>query len=80
MTAQDLSEKWEIPLSTVYRKLRLLQDAGLVEESTEIRMDGKHTSRYRLNFEEVVIRLTKDEFQTHISQGDKPKFTDRLRQ
>lgn len=59
-TASELSEECDIPLSTTYRKLELLTDADLLEESTEIRRDGQHTTRYALAFDEVSVRLTDD--------------------
>lgn len=58
MTASELSDACDIPLSTTYRKLELLTDAALLSESTEIRRDGQHTTRYTLAFEEIRVRLT----------------------
>lgn len=60
MTANELSEACDIPLSTMYRKLDQLTEASLVTESTEIRQGGQHTTRYELDFTEVVIRLSED--------------------
>lgn len=60
MTASELSDACEIPLSTTYRKLELLTDAALLSESTEIRRDGQHTTRYTLAFEEIRVRLTEN--------------------
>lgn len=60
MTANDLSEVCEIPVSTMYRKLDLLSDASLVEEQIDIRPDGRHTTRYVLAFGEVRIALDDD--------------------
>ena len=50
-TANEVSERCDIPLSTTYRKLDLLTDAGLLEEGTEIRSDGHHTTTYTVAFE-----------------------------
>jgi DNA-binding transcriptional ArsR family regulator len=61
MTAKELTDACDIPLSTMYRKLALLGDASLVNERTEIRQDGQHTTRYALAVEEV--RITLDETQ-----------------
>ncbi|WP_101296438.1 transcriptional regulator [Halegenticoccus soli] len=58
MTASELSEQCDIPLSTTYRKLDLLTDASLLAERTEIRSDGHHTTRYELGFQSVVVALT----------------------
>ncbi|MFB6137751.1 MAG: helix-turn-helix domain-containing protein [Halobacteriaceae archaeon] len=60
MTANELSEATDVPLSTMYRKLELLTDASLLEERIDIRSDGRHTTRYALAFEEVRIALDED--------------------
>ncbi|WP_129115039.1 winged helix-turn-helix domain-containing protein [Halegenticoccus tardaugens] len=60
MTASELSERCDIPLSTTYRKLELLTDASLLAERTEIRSDGHHTTRYDVGFRSVVVTLTDD--------------------
>jgi DNA-binding transcriptional ArsR family regulator len=69
MTASEISEASDIPLSTTYRKLELLEDAALLFERTEIRPDGQHASKYEIDFEEVVIALTEQrEFDAEISR------------
>ncbi|MEF8938045.1 winged helix-turn-helix domain-containing protein [Halobacteriaceae archaeon SHR40] len=60
MTAEEISEVTDIPLSTTYRKLDRLTDAGLLEEGVEVRKDGQHVSRYILVFDEVSIGLSDD--------------------
>ncbi len=57
MTASEISDVSGVPLSTTYRKLELLDEASLLSESTEIRSDGRHTSRYAVDFEEVRVVL-----------------------
>jgi len=57
MTAKEIAEEADVPLSTTYRKLDLLTAASLLEEGTELRRDGRHTSRYRVDFEEVSFAL-----------------------
>lgn len=60
MTASELSESCDVPLSTAYRKLNLLTEASLLEEQTEVRRDGHHTKRYRIAFQEVNIMLDEE--------------------
>ena len=60
MTAADLTARCDIPQSTLYRKLELLNEATLLEESTEIRKDGHHASRYVVAFEEITLFLEED--------------------
>ena len=59
-TADELADASGIARSTVYRKLDTLADAGLVEEQTEVRSDGHHTTRYVLDFEAVHVLLDDD--------------------
>jgi DNA-binding transcriptional ArsR family regulator len=69
MTANDISDAADVPLSTTYRKLDLLTEASLLEEGTEVRSDGQHASRYAVAFEEVVIALSEHrEFETDITR------------
>ena len=69
MTAAELSEATEIPQSTTYRKLDQLSEASLLEELTEIRSDGHHTTRYALAFENVEVGLDEDrEFTVEITR------------
>ena len=58
MTASQLSETCDIPLSTMYRKLDLLTDAELLDEGTQIRADGHHATTYEVAFDAVRIELT----------------------
>jgi DNA-binding transcriptional ArsR family regulator len=58
MTATQLADACDIPQSTLYRKLDLLSEASLLTEIPTIRSDGKHTSRYRVEFESVQFQLT----------------------
>ncbi|WP_276302519.1 transcriptional regulator [Halorussus lipolyticus] len=69
MTASEISDATDIPLSTVYRKLDALTDASLLSELTEVRSDGHHTTRYDLDFDEVSLSLTDEqEFDVAVSR------------
>ncbi len=57
MTANELSDACDIPLSTMYRKLDTLSEASLVTETTQIRQGGQHTTRYELDFTEISVLL-----------------------
>ena len=58
LTAGEVSEECDIPMSTTYRKLDLLSEAQLVAESVDVRQDGHHATRYRTDFEDVILSLT----------------------
>jgi len=57
LTANEVSEAHDLPLSTTYRKLDLLTEAGLLEERTRISQSGKHASEYTRLVDDVVISL-----------------------
>nr|WP_049890619.1 helix-turn-helix domain-containing protein [Halogeometricum borinquense] len=57
LSASEVSEACDLPLSTTYRKLDQLTDAGLLEERTRIRRSGKHASEYARLVEDMVISL-----------------------
>lgn len=68
-TARDLSEACDMPLSTTYRKLELLSTASLVDERTQIRSGGHHTTQYALDFDAVQIAVDDArEFEVSISR------------
>lgn len=60
LSASELSEACDLPLSTTYRKLDLLTDAGLLEERTRIRQSGKHANEYSRLVEEVLVSVGAD--------------------
>jgi len=67
-TASDLSEECDIPLSTTYRKLEKLTDASLLRESTDIRRDGQHTTRYSVSFDTVTVSIDRED-----DEADEPR-------
>lgn len=78
MTAEEVSAACDIPSSTTYRKLDLLSEAGLVAESIEVRADGHHTTRYRPDFERVVVTLTEGHDLTVLVKRRTDDAADRL--
>lgn len=60
LSASEISEQLDLPLSTTYRKLELLTDAELLDESVRIRQSGKHTSEYARGVGEVTVSIEAD--------------------
>lgn len=58
MTTRELMNDCDLSQTTAYRKLEVLHGANLVEEDTELRDDGHHTTRYTRAFAGVAIGLT----------------------
>lgn len=60
MSAQEIANSCDVPLSTTYRKLKLLSDASLVSERLDVSEPGKHTTKYEADFETVTVELNED--------------------
>ncbi|MFP8889121.1 helix-turn-helix domain-containing protein [Natrialbaceae archaeon A-CW2] len=75
MTASELKTSCDIPQSTLYRKLDLLTESTLLEESTEIRRDGHHASKYAIAFEEISLQLD-EENELTVAIDRPPQTTD----
>ncbi|QLC34896.1 helix-turn-helix transcriptional regulator (plasmid) [Halarchaeum sp. CBA1220] len=59
-SASELAERCDIPLSTVYRKLEALTDAGFLAERTRVRRSGRHANEYERCVEEVTLSVDGD--------------------
>ena len=57
LSASEISEACDLPLSTAYRKIDLLTEAGLLSEQTRLRNSGKHTSEYERAVDDVVVSM-----------------------
>jgi predicted transcriptional regulator len=56
MTVREMSEAYGIPIATCYRKVRALEDTGLLAESKVlIGPDGKIIKSYRANMEHAYV-------------------------
>jgi predicted transcriptional regulator len=56
MTVRELSEAYGIPIATCYRKVRALEDSGLLVEAKSIMSrDGKIMKFYRANMEQAYV-------------------------
>lgn len=74
MTAQELMEECDLSQTTTYRKLELLGEAGLLDDETEIRDDGHHSTLYERNFVGVAVWVNSEESfdVTTIKSGEGP--------
>lgn len=57
MTAKDLTDTCEIPKSTLYRKLDLLNTASLVREHITVQPERGPITRYQRDFTDVTISM-----------------------
>jgi len=57
---RDLSEECDIPLSTAYRKINLLREAGLIAETNLVNDDNKPLKIFTQNLEAALVTPTAD--------------------
>ncbi|WP_408957913.1 helix-turn-helix domain-containing protein [Natrinema sp. 74] len=60
MTVHEVAEATDRPLSTIYRKLDALSEAGLVEEAGGVRRGRHQKTRYVANLERISIGFDDD--------------------
>lgn len=70
LTATELSERCDIPMSTAYRKVEMLTEAELVEEQVRINTSGKHATEYRKNFDDVLVSVAGGGVQIEMTKPD----------
>jgi predicted transcriptional regulator len=57
-SASQLSQELDIPHATVYRKLKLLEDGGLIQHvKTVINLQGNEERYYRCAVSEVIVHI-----------------------
>ena len=77
-TAKALSEACDASLSTVYRRLSMLDEHDLVDERTTIGPDGTHRRKYETALEGLYVELAEGELRVAIETRDElaDSFTD----
>jgi len=71
LSARELSDACDLPLSTTYRKLDTLTEVGLLDERTRLCPDGKHASEYVRRVESVDVDVDgEDGFVLTVSHRD----------
>jgi len=61
LTARELSERLNLPLSTVYRKLDQLSAVPLLEEAVQFSTDGKHPHQYACPIDQIQVTISPQE-------------------
>ncbi|ELZ87618.1 ArsR family transcriptional regulator [Haloferax elongans ATCC BAA-1513] len=70
MSASELAEACELPLSTTYRKLDRLTDSDLVSKELRICRSGKHTSEYERAIDDVTVSVSPSGLEVRLSFVD----------
>lgn len=69
-TAKALSERCDVSLATVYRRVATLQDHGLLEERSTVDDDGSHRRRFVTTLEELHVDLSEGDLSVAVEVSD----------
>ena len=70
LTVDEIADLADLPLSSTYKKLDRLADAGLVEETVGVQQGRHRKSRYVATFDRIAIGLEDDRtFRVDVSQS-----------
>lgn len=70
MSAKDLSDACDASLTTVYRRVSMLQEHGLIDERRSIGPDGAHRSTFETALEELHVDLSEGELTMTLETRD----------
>ena len=57
LSASELSEHCDLPLSTTYRKVDQLTEVGVLDERVRLSRSGQHTSEYVLQLDSIELSV-----------------------
>ncbi len=70
-SALQISRELNIPLTTVYRKMKILENASIIKHiKTVIDLSGNEERYYRCTIREATVKLCDGEFSIHIEKLD----------
>lgn len=68
LTAKEIADACDLPLSSTYRKIDCLVEAGMLDESTRVRLHEKHVKEYRTAVDRVVVTIGEDGVRTFVGE------------
>lgn len=69
-SANELADRLELSLPTVYRRIDRLEEHGLVEHKSIISTDGNHYNVYACEFDSAVVLLRGGEYDVEVLRHD----------
>ena len=60
-SASEITERCDLPQTSVYRKLEALSGSDLIREQTKMRADGHHVTLYERDITGLLVILNEDD-------------------
>ena len=76
LAAKQVAARCDLSRTGAYRKLAALSDAGLVDERTDIRLDGHHTTTYVRDLEGLLVDYDDGSFDVEVVAAGEGRSTD----
>lgn len=70
MSAKTLSEKCDMSISTVSRRVNTLLDHDLLIERTQVDPEGHHYSKYKAKLDQINIQLHETGFEVQVERSE----------
>ncbi|AFK18194.1 ArsR family transcriptional regulator [Haloferax mediterranei ATCC 33500] len=70
LSASEIAETCDLPLSTTYRKLDQLADADLLSKGLRISRSGKHTAEYERAIDDITVSVTSSGLEVRVTYRD----------
>jgi DNA-binding transcriptional ArsR family regulator len=67
LSAMDIAEACDMPMSTVYRKLEFLTELDLLETYSGVSSAGNRHQLYQLRLDSIELELTNNQFELRVS-------------
>jgi DNA-binding transcriptional ArsR family regulator len=75
-SAQELAEACDGSLSSIYRRVSVLAEYGLLDEETRVDLDGNHYSVYHPGFERLNVELHSGEIRAELREKNASRTID----
>ena len=68
MSAEELAERCDVSLSTVYRRVKVLEEYGLLDDRTQVDDDGQQFTVYRTSLSRLCLRVDDGDLRVTVSR------------
>ena len=74
MTASEIADSCDLPMSTTYRKVNMLTDAGLLDGRLRLRRDGNHANEYVAHRASINLEMAEEGSELRLRAADDERW------
>ncbi|MDY7081848.1 MAG: winged helix-turn-helix domain-containing protein [Halobacteria archaeon] len=85
LSVKEISNEFDVPVTTAYRRVEELEEHNLLDEKSEVQIDGNHHKTYRTNLDRLLVEMRESGMKIRIRYRDNPEeklgaFLDEMKQ